>query len=81
MNHILVLAKAYMTKTIDIYTCDMYGEDSINVVYLDSYINALEDNLDPKQITNALCKWSDKITKVDIKDSSLNIVLSTELCN
>ena len=75
INHILILTKAYMT-----YTLDVYGEDSINLVYLESYINALENNLSPKQITTYLCNWSNKITKVDIKDSSLNIILSTEIC-
>lgn len=80
INHILILTKAYMTYTLDVYSCDMYGEDGINLVYLESYINALENNLSPKEITNYLCNWSNKITKVDIKDSSLNIILSTELC-
>ena len=80
MSHIdtLIISKLYDNKIIDLYTTDEYS-DSVNVVYLESYINSFPLELSAIELTNRISAWSDKILQLDIKDLDNNIILSTLL--
>lgn len=68
----------YDINTIDIYVEDM-ANPGIIASEAKSHIDSLGDDLNPREITDALLLWSNKILKVDIKDAALNIILSTEI--
>lgn len=83
-TYIKVLSKKYYRYTIDIFIADLsdHGDsnNNINLAALEAEIDSLPDKvLSPRQLTDHLLMWSDKILKVDIRNHALSIILSTEI--